>query len=401
MRQTSTWRKLTAAAAVLPIVALAPASPAGAQDEPFGDPSAAAAAWLTAQAEGPSWEDIGVGGTMDAVIGLMAAGVGGDQVQDTLEWLNEPDVLSSYIYQPDPETDESVLAPGAAGKVMYVVATAGGDPTDFGGVRLAEEVADAPLEGVAPDSVAWAALGLARTDDGVTDEITETLLAAQCDDGGFTYDALEGGDCTGSPDTTGVATSALAAIGGDASDAYEAALTWLEDNQGEAGDFDANANSTAMASQAMLASDGRPEAAETSLTYLIGLQVGCGDESAGAIRFSEDDDGSDPLSLQFATTQALVPLSGQSLAELDASAIEAEIPAVECGAEDDQTTEAAADDEADDEGTSWLPWVIAAAVVLLVAAIAFAVVRGRRGSSTESAAGAGSASSSDEAKDEE
>lgn len=397
MRQTSTWRKLTAAAAVLPMLALAPASPAHAQDEPFGDPATAAAAWLASQTDGPSWDDIGVGGTMDAVIGLMAAGVGGDQVQATLEWLNEPDILASYIYEPDPETDDPVLAPGAAGKVMYVVATAGGDPTDFGGVRLAEEVAAAPLEGVAPDSIAWAALGLARTEDGVTDEVTEALLGAQCDDGGFTFDALEGGDCIGSPDTTGIVTSALAAIGDETSDAYEAALTWLEANQGEDGDFNANANSTAVAAQAMLASDGRPEVAETSLAYLIGLQIGCGDESAGAVRFSADDDGSDPLSLQFATTQSLIALSGQSLAELDASAIEADIPAAECGAEGDQATEADGDDGEGDEGTSWLPWVIAGAIVLVIAAIAFAVVRGRRGSSTEDESG----SSSDEAKDRE
>ncbi|GAB3996178.1 hypothetical protein GCM10029992_15430 [Glycomyces albus] len=170
---------------------------------------------------------------------------------------------------------------------------------------------------------------------------------------------------------------------------------------GEAGDFNANANSTAMAAQAMLASDGRPEAAETSLAYLIGLQIGCGDDSAGAVRFSEDDDGSDPLSLQFATTQALVPLSGKSLAELDASGIEADLPDVGCDAEGDQPADATGDAGDDEESTSWLPWVIAGAVVLVVAAIAFTVVRGRRGSSTESAAGSGSASSSDEAKDEE
>ena len=397
MRHKSTWRKQLAAAAVLPIVAIAPTSPAHAQDETFDDPSTAAAAWLAAQADGPSWEDIGVGGTIDAAIGLMAAGVGGDQVQATLEWLNDPDVLASYIYQPDPETDEPVLAPGAAGKVMYVVATAGGDPTDFGGVRLFEEVSAAPLDGVAPDSIAWAALGLARTEDGVTDEVTEALLTAQCDDGGFTYDDFDGGDCTGSPDTTGAVASALAAIGPDASEAYEAALTWLEDNQGEAGDFNANANSTAMASQALLASGARPEAAEASLAYLIGLQIGCGDESAGAIRFSEDDDGSDPLSLQFATTQALVALSGQNLAELDASALEAETPSVACGGESDQAAEAdSADDgeDADEDGIPWLPWVIVAAAVVVVAGIAFVIARSR-GGRTETGA------SSDGAEDEE
>lgn len=406
MRQTSTWRKLTAAAAVLPMLALAPASPAHAQDEPFDDPAAAAAAWLASQSDGTSWSEIEIAGTMDALIGLMAAGVGGDQVQTTLEWLNEPDILGSYVYPASAETEEAELALGSAGKAMYVVATAGGDPTDFGGVRLAEEVAAAPVEGIDPGLLSWAALGLSRTEDGVTDEITEAILGAQCDDGGFTYAAPEGGDCTGDPDTTGVTASALAAIGDDAADAHADALAWLEANQGEDGSFDggfgANANSTATAAQALLGSEGTADAAETSLTYLIGLQIGCGEENAGAVRFAEGD-ADEPVTLQYATAQALIPLSGQNLAELEAAELDPAVPEVECGAEDDRTTDAAAEDDADeeDEGPSWLPWVIAGAIVLVIAAIAFAVVRGRRGSSTGSAAGGESGSSSDEAEDRE
>jgi hypothetical protein len=286
MRPPTTRRRLAAcaAAASLPVLGLATASPAHAPDDPLPAPADAAASWLAAQADGPSWEGFDgpdVSNSLDALIGLMAAGVGGDQVQDTLEWLNDTDVLASYVYPAGAEDDEADIAPGAAGKTMFVVATAGGDPTDFAGIALADAVGGAAFDGLDPQTTAWAVLGLSRTPDGPTDEAVAALADAQCDDGGFTWESADGGACTGEPDTTGIAAAALIAAGEDATAAT--AVQWLLDDQAGDGsfgtEFGANANSTAMAAQALLAA-GEADAAQAATAFLIGLQIGCGDDAA-------------------------------------------------------------------------------------------------------------------------
>ncbi|HEU5127303.1 MAG TPA: hypothetical protein VFU12_04875 [Glycomyces sp.] len=380
---------LLGAAAVLamPAVAVA-AAPVHAQDAPYTDPGGAAASWLAAQSSGEYFEFNAapdVSATLDSLIGLMAARVGGDQVQASLEWLNDPDVLNAYVHPGGEGEETAPIALGAAGKVMYVVATAGGDPADFGGIKLADEVAEAPVEGLDGSTLSWAALGLSRTEGGVSGEVAAALLAAQCGDGGFSYAVAEGGDCVSDPDTTGLAAAALAALGEDGAEAHASALQWLQDGQGEDGSFDggfgANANSTAMAAQALLTSDDAAAAAEASLTYLIGLQIGCDEDGAGAIRFSDPEDPEfGEASRLLATAQSLVPLSGQNLAELDASDSAADVPAVECESAGSDTATAEGDDAGEDDGaTAWVPWLIAGAALVLVAIVAFTVVRGRRG----------------------
>ncbi|MCH7229539.1 hypothetical protein L0U85_01480 [Glycomyces sp. L485] len=379
-------RKLlaAAAAAVLPIVAVVTASPAQAQAEPHDDPASAAAAWLADQSSGDYFEFNGapdVSTTLDALIGLMAARVGGDQVQASLEWLNEPDTLNSYVY-PGGDAEGASIAVGAAGKVMYVVATAGGDPTDFGGVKLADEVAAAPLEGIDGSTLSWAALGLSRTEDGVPPEIADALTAAQCDDGGFSFTVPEDGSCTSDTDTTGIAVAALTATGDAAADTREDALQWLRDHQDEDGSFSfdeasgPSANSTAMAAQALLTSNDT-EAAQLSVTYLIGLQISCGEDGAGAVRFTDPEDPEfGEISRLSATAQSLVPLAGQNYAELDATDSSPDVPTLECPTAGD---DAATADEDETDTTTWVPWVIVAAVIVLAGIIAYLVVRARRG----------------------
>ncbi len=377
-------RRILAATAALPVIGLATASPAHAQDDTFDAPAEAAAAWLASEADGPSWSDGDVSSSLDAAIGLMAAGVGGDQVEATLEWLNDPDVLSAYIYPAGDESEDPQLSPGAAGKVMFTVATAGGDPADFGGVKLADELADASVEGIDPGALSWAALGLSRSEAGVTEEVAAALLAAQCDDGGFTFEAPEGGDCSGDPDTTGPAASALQVIGEPAADAHADAVTWLEEHQSESGGFDngfgENANSTAYAGQALLGAE-RTEAAELATAFLIGLQFGCGEDAEGAVRATDPEDEEWGESMRvLATAQALIPLSGQHLAELDASEQSDGIPAVECATQAGGDGAPTADDpEQQQDSDSWAPWLIVGAAVLLAAIVAYTLVRVRRG----------------------
>ncbi|MEU6247038.1 hypothetical protein [Glycomyces sp. NPDC047010] len=373
-------------AAALPVTLLA-ASPAHAQSsEPFAEPAAAAASWLAAQSDGTAWNQ-DPATTLDAVIGLQAARVGADQVRTALEWLNDSEVLSPYV-----NTDATGAAgfnAGSAGKVMYVVATAGGDPTDFGGIKLAEEVAASQAaNGTYGDgtalSTAWAVLGLSRTDTAAGETAAAGLAAVQCPDGGFSYGDADGGDdCVSDADTTGLAVPALVSLGDPASASLESAVTWLEGAQAEDGGFDGgfgeNANTTAVAAQAFLAA-GRADAAERAVAFLLTLQFGCDGAAPGAFMYTnpEDADFGEATRL-LATAQAIVPVAGQNLATLDASGSAADVPAVDCASADAGDATATAAEEDESGSTSWLTWAIIAAVVVIAALIVVFTLRSRRG----------------------
>jgi hypothetical protein len=385
--------RLLAAAAVVPITVFASAAPAGAQEESLAQPAEAAASWLVAQSDGTSFNGGDVSSSLEAVIALEAAGVGGDQVQATLEWLNNTDTLTPYVYPTAEGAAEPALNAGSAGKVMYAVGTAGGDATNFGGIKLATEVAAAQAEnGTYGDgtalSTAWAVLGLSRTDSPAGEEAAAGFAAIQCPDGGFNFMDVDGGDdCISDPDTTGLAASALATLDGDtATAALTAAVDWLEGVQAEDGGFDngfgENANSTAMAAQAFLAAD-RADPAKRAVAFLIGLQFGCTAEQPGAIMYTDPEDPEfGEASRLLATAQAIVPLAGQNLADLDATGMEPGVPGDGCESAD--AGDAAA--EAGDEGSaSWLPWVIGAAVVVLAALIIGVALKSRSGRGSASA----------------
>jgi hypothetical protein len=379
--------RLLAAAAVVPMSILASASPALAQSEPFEEPKDAAASWLVAQSDGTSWSGGDVSTSLDASIALMAARVGGDQVQATLEWLNDTDTLSPYVFPVAEGATDPVLNAGAAGKVMYTVATAGGDPANFAGIKLADEVVAAQTangtygDGTALSS-AWAVLGLSRTDTPAGDEAAAGFAAIQCPDGGFNYADVDGGDdCVSDPDTTGVVVSALASLEGDAAaEPLTAAVTWLESAQGEDGGFDngfgENANSTAMAAQAFLATE-RADAAERAVSFLVGLQFDCSGAAPGAVMYTDPEDPEfGEASRLVATAQAMIPVSGQNYTDLDGSGSAAEVPALDCENGEDEATGAAESD--DEDSASWLPWAIGAAVVVIAAIIVALAVRARR-----------------------
>jgi hypothetical protein len=386
--------RLLAAAAVVPITVFASAAPAEAQEAPFAQPAQAAASWLVGQSDGTSWNGGDISSSLDAVIALEAARVGGDQVQATLEWLNSTDILTPYVYPASDGATEPVLSAGSAGKVMYTVATAGGDPTNFGEIRLADQVTASQTangtygDGTAP-STAWAVLGLSRTDTPAGAEAAAGLAAVQCPDGGFNFGDVDGGDdCVSDPDTTGLVVSALATLGDDGAAPLASAVEWLENAQAEDGGFDngfgENANSTAMAAQAFLATD-RADAAERAVAFLIGLQFDCTAEQPGAIMYTDPEDPEfGETSRLLATAQAIVPIAGQDLANLDASGIEAAVPGTDCESADagDEATAEASDDEG---STSWLPWVIGAAVVVLAALIIGFALKSRKGGNAEAA----------------
>ncbi|WP_205324403.1 hypothetical protein [Glycomyces sp. YM15] len=381
--------RLLAAAAVVPITVFASAAPAEAQEPPFAQPAQAAASWLVGQSDGTSWNGGDVSSSLDAVIGLEAAGVGGDQVQATLEWLNSTEILTPYVYPTVEGAAEPVLNAGAAGKVMYAVATAGGDPSNFGEIRLASEVAAAQTatgtygDGTAP-STAWAVLGLSRTDTPAGAEAAAGLAAVQCPDGGFNYADVDGGDdCVSDPDTTGLVASALVTLGEPGSAPLASAVAWLEGAQAEDGGFDGgfgeNANSTAMAAQAFFAA-GNEDAAQSAVAFLIALQFDCTGDQPGAVMYTDPEDPEfGEASRLLATAQAMVPLAGQDLANLDASGLEAAVPGNGCESADAGDDATGAAEEEDEGSASWLPWVIGAAVVVLAALIIGFALKARRG----------------------
>jgi hypothetical protein len=381
--------RLLAAAAVVPITVFASAAPAEAQEAPFAQPAQAAASWLVGQSDGTSWNGGDVSSSLDAVIGLEAAGVGGDQVQTTLEWLNSTETLTPYVYPTVEGADEPALNAGAAGKAMYAVATAGGDPANFGEIRLASEVAAAQTatgtygDGTAP-STAWAVLGLSRTDTPAGAEAAAGHAAVQCPDGGFNYGDVDGGDdCISDPDTTGLVASALATLGEPGSAPLASAVAWLEGAQAEDGGFDngfgENANSTAMAAQAFFAA-GNEDAAQSAVAFLIGLQFDCTSDQPGAVMYTDPEDPEfGEVSRLLATAQAMVPLAGQDLANLDASNIEAAVPGNGCESADAGDDATGAAEEEDEGSASWLPWAIGAAVVVLAALIIGFALKARRG----------------------
>lgn len=397
--------RLLAAAAVVPITVFASAATAEAQEAPFAQPAQAAASWLVGQSDGTSWNGGDVSSSLDAVIALEAALVGGDQVQATLEWLNSTETLTPYVYPAVDGATEPTLNAGAAGKVMYTVATAGGDPTNFGEIRLATEVTDSQAEngtygdGTAP-STAWAVLGLSRTDTPAGAEAAAGLAAVQCPDGGFNFGDVDGGDdCLSDPDTTGLVASALVTLGDAGAAPLASAVAWLEAAQAEDGGFDngfgENANSTAMAAQALQAA-GKDDAAKRAVAFLLELQFDCASEQPGAIMYTDPEDPEfGEASRLLATAQAIVPVAAQNLADLDATGIEAAAPGTGCesaDAGDDGTGEASADASEDEGSASWLPWAIGAAVVVLAALIIGIALKSRRGGDAD----AGTAPAADE-----
>ncbi|MCD0443494.1 hypothetical protein LO763_07620 [Glycomyces sp. A-F 0318] len=391
--------RLLAAAAVVPvsISVFASAAPAQAQSESFEAPAQAAAGWLVAQSEGPFWSAGDVSTSLDAVIALQAAGVGGDQVKAALEWLNDTETLTPYVYPTAEGVTEPVLSAGAAGKTMYAVATAGGDPTDFAGIRLADEVGSAQAEnGTYGDgtalTTAWAVLGLSRTDAPAGEEAAAGFAAIQCPDGGFSFGDVDGGeDCLSDPDSTGLVVSALATLPGEAAAAsLDSAVSWLESAQTEGGGFDngfgENANSTAMAAQALLAA-GRDDAAEGAVAFLLELQFDCTEAAPGAFMYTDPEDPEfGEATRLLATAQAMVPVAGQNLADLDASNIAAEVPGDACAANGEgEVAGTTAAEESDEDSASWLPWAIGAAVLVLAALVVAFALRSRRGGDRDGA----------------
>jgi LPXTG-motif cell wall-anchored protein len=352
-----TRRVLAAASAallaLLTVLTVA-ASPAQAAAPTTDDPAAAGAGWLARQFvdgdhletafDGQSFPDAGL--TLDAVLGLAAAGVAGDTAEAAMAWVGEPANLETYVGN---GTTDSF--PGALAKISLTAQVQGLDPTGFGSGRVdllarlralitpsgrfSDKSSFVPYQDFSNGfSQSYAVLTLVRAGS-VPPAAVSFLAGSACPDGGFPLNFGEA-TCTPDPDTTAVAVQALAAAGDGA--AAAAGITWLVGDQRADGSFGGgsssqgpNANSTGLAGQA-LRTAGKTAAAGRAAAYLRSLQSGCTTAAAqrGAIAF--DRTGFVASTAVRATTQALLGLSGPGLLTLDGTGAEPAAPALACAA---------------------------------------------------------------------
>ncbi|MFI0943963.1 prenyltransferase/squalene oxidase repeat-containing protein [Streptomyces sp. NPDC021020] len=296
-----------------------------------GDQKAAAAgsAYLVAQLKGGDHlaNDYGPDYGQTADLALALAATGGQDTALTKATAYLAGHVADYA---DPAGTSAYPGPysGSAAKLTLLAEVMGQDPHTFGGFDLPATLtghvcAAATTDGActAPGDFSQAystvsqALGvLALTRAGVTapPATVDRLLQLQCADGGFSSQLIApGADCTSDVDTTGYAAQALALLP-DRADALASARAYLVKAQQKSGGYQGAAglssNSTALAVQALLATDKiRPEQARSGQEFLLTVQ-----NKDGGFRITDAAGDSDTRS----TTQAVPALAGTPLTTL-------------------------------------------------------------------------------------
>lgn len=302
---------------------------------PDEDPDRSAAAWLVSQYEDRP-DTFGFGGgagdIADLIFALAGAGVGRDVATTTL--------LPALESMADPYVSSST---GALAKTILAVVTAGGDPTSFAGQdlrSLLDDAYDAATGRFADNAFdqALAILAWAAIHDTVPTEAADFLLVLACGDGGYAYACDWGADA----DTTALAAQALLAAGADAS----GPVAWLLEQQKDDGSFHsfgvASPNSTGLAAMALRAA-GDTQAAEAAADWMLTQQAGCDSEDAGSI-----GDPDVVFSVESATMQGLLAFGAPRYDELDVTTASSEVPVV-CDLVLEPVTDTSGDDTGGDD----------------------------------------------------
>ena len=258
------------------------------------------------------------GRTIDAALGLLAAGGHDGTVGRALTTLEGGEAVTSYT-QGAPGDKAGAAYVGATAKLAFLVSATGGDPTKVAGVNLITQLtALETADGRFADNSsfgnyanvfghAFALLALKQAGQTVPDAIVQGLISAECADGSFpeTY-PKSGTPCTGSVDATGLVLQALAAVGQSSSAAAKSATTWLTGQQKSDGSFPGQAPTNATG-YAVLGLDAVGAPLGNALTYLAGQQNPDGGLRTGAAGATASDD--------FATAQALPALAGKTFVD--------------------------------------------------------------------------------------
>jgi hypothetical protein len=325
------------------------AGPAAAKPAPAAKtPAAAAAGYLARQLTGKGHDHYtevfggktyaNDGETADGILSMDAAGVAQSAAARATKWL-ESDIADYAIGSP---TDY----PGSTGKLLLVAEAQHVNPRSFGGVNLVAALRHSEGAGGAASgefqqnpgfsgssyvvSQALPVLALAALPHSQVDTAAVTFLfKQQCADGGYQTQirAKASTKCgTEDVDDTAYAVQALVAAGGRPG-AVAKGLAFIVKSQHASGGFGkpTNANSTALAIQALIAGHKSVTAAEK---WLTGQQIRCGGAAAhrGAVRYESTFDGSALL----ATSQAGAALAGKTLADTDKAGAKAAAPALAC-----------------------------------------------------------------------
>jgi len=353
------------------------------------EPAPGAAGWLAAQFQdsgglpavlGAASPD--PGSTLDGILALASAGAGGDQAQKAIQWLEEPGVAEGFYGSP---ADPAKLA-----KLIFGAQVVGVDPTSFGSgptnlVDLLLPLQDAATGTFTPSTFgqSFAVMALKRAGhDDEAEAAAAALVLTQCDNGGWTFDASFDPDCQYvDADDTSLAVQALLDAGAK-TDAEKATLqkgldyltgSQLDDNGWSSFDVVGNANSTALAIQALRAA-GVTDAADAATTFLRTLQVGCDGPTDQVGAFGYDPNGFDASTALFATVQGILGLGGPAMWQLSIDGADADAPTLVCVSPTTATSTATGSSGMLPVTGSSLPGILAGGGALVVLGVVLLVV---------------------------
>lgn len=382
MRSVSTLA-LTAAMGAVGL-ALAPAASAAGPDDSvhyLADRLADGGDRLATEFDGQSYDDIGM--TIDAVLGMSAAGTGGDAAAAATDYV----VANSGAYHG--QDGEAYAA--ATAKLLTFASARGLNVHDVNGVDLVAKLRSLETEdGQFADESQWgehsntlgqsfALIGLKRAGTNPSSASVDFLQQQQCADGGFrlNFDDPDDSDddaCVSDPDATSMAVQALDMVGGRDATVQDAA-DYLEGRQDSSGGVGGgtttegvNANSTGLAAIAFRVT-ARDQALTRARAYVASVTFGCDTPGvAGGIAYNEADfaaataqgaEAQPDDTITRTTTQALLALTSKSYATATAQGQSDATPGLDCETvapedepsepSDDATTEPV-DDATEDGG---------------------------------------------------
>ena len=229
----------------------------------------------------PGSDQADIGLTIDAVLGMLAAGSGAATARDSTAAISAH--VDDYL---GPTFGATELYAGPVAKTAILASAVTGDPSSFGGHDLVADLESLETaDGRYADHTAYGdtsntftqALGLTASQPSVN--AVNYLLAQQCSDDGFRMFPGDGA-CVSDPDATSLAVVALAAVGGQ-DGAQDAAALHLSAAQepsggvvGGSGTSGVNANTTGLAAMAWR-SAGRTAEADAAADFLRSVQLGC------------------------------------------------------------------------------------------------------------------------------
>jgi hypothetical protein len=349
------------ALASLPAPAVLAAVPASRPSTAHSLPASAAATYLVSRLNGPHHDHyvssftsggtttkfVSFGETADAAMSLDAAGVAQRAAARITSYLQHH--VRAYAGRA-----KGRFSPGAIGKLMLLAEAQHTSVRHFGGANLVSELRStegfgdakhgeyqqnlvgtpAGQEFFSTTSQALAMLALAESTSGRTQPdgaAKRFLVAQQCADGGFPTQLLRNSRTAckaGSDvDSTGYAVQALLATGNrNAALRGVRYLTRVQNRHGGFGAQGGNANSTAIAVEALLAAH-KPLGG--AIRWLERRQVGCSVHTArrGAVNFQSTYD---PAASLLATSQAGTALAHRSLAQVDRAGAGRATPGISC-----------------------------------------------------------------------